>query len=298
MVKWGMAQAAAVVDTDLVIIRDVFGLSIEELAELFHRRGASVREWARRGYRKTCRRALSASPASPGSSTASSSVLEFRRSSARRMRGSVVARFSPRSASMGSTRSTRISVASSAIAKIPQHPLAAVPPGRHLLPGVQTGVARSADTSFSKAKGGRWNPPGEFGALYLNASIAVAASQARHAHAGRAIKLFDLRPERRPQLAIFQVPVADVVDVVSDAALGDLGLPLAYPHAVPREACWPIARDARRLGIAGIASRSNAEATPLRWVGEELALFDSQPLPAPEKVRVAFSEWYPDPIPD
>ncbi|MBV8709252.1 MAG: RES domain-containing protein, partial [Acidobacteriaceae bacterium] len=55
-----------------------------------------------------------------------------------------------------------------------------------------------ADTSYSKRQGGRWNPPGEFGALYLNADVHVAAANARAQHAGRALKLFDLLPEARP----------------------------------------------------------------------------------------------------
>jgi hypothetical protein len=54
------------------------------------------------------------------------------------------------------------------------------------------------DMSFSKI-GGRWTPRGEFGALYLNATIRVAAAQARHQHEGR---------------ATFDVPTVTVVDVV------------------------------------------------------------------------------------
>ena len=41
-----------------------------------------------------------------------------------------------------------------------------------------------SDTSFSKTQGGRWNPPDRpgrpgFGALYLNATIALARANAR-----------------------------------------------------------------------------------------------------------------------
>ena len=46
-----------------------------------------------------------------------------------------------------------------------------------------------ADTAYSKQRGGRWNPVGELGALYLNATIQVAAANARAQHARRAIKL-------------------------------------------------------------------------------------------------------------
>ncbi len=46
---------------------------------------------------------------------------------------------------------------------------------------------------------GAGSTPGEFGALYLNATVRVAAANARAQHSGRAIKLFDLLPEARPE---------------------------------------------------------------------------------------------------
>jgi RES domain-containing protein len=152
------------------------------------------------------------------------------------------------------------------------------------------------DMSFSKRVGGRWNPPGEFGALYLNATVRLAAAQARHQHEGRAIALFDLRPERRPMLASFDVPPVTVVDVVTAEAIRSLGLPATYPVDVAWEACRQIARAAYQRGLAGVAARSAAEARVNDVVGEELAYFDAQPaLDALD--GKAFAEWYPDPHP-
>lgn len=71
------------------------------------------------------------------------------------------------------------------------------------------------DLSFSKVHGGRWNPPGDFGALYLGGSEEVAAANARRQHRGRAIGLFDLRPERRPVLVTVEVPEGTVLDAVT-----------------------------------------------------------------------------------
>ena len=153
-----------------------------------------------------------------------------------------------------------------------------------------------ADTAYSKERGGRWNPPGEFGALYLNATTQVAAANARAQHAGRAIKLFDLLPEARPELVTFDVPMVDVVDAFTPHGIEALGFAANFPYGVPWPPCQAIARHAHAARLAGVAARSNAEATATAFVGEELALFEEVALGAP-LVRRHFNEWYPDPIP-
>lgn len=153
-----------------------------------------------------------------------------------------------------------------------------------------------ADTSHSKRHGGRWNPPGEFGALYLNATIQVAAANVRMRHAGRAIKLFDLLPEARPELVTFDIPKTSVLDACTSRGIARLGLAENFPYGVPWPPCQTIARTAHAAGIVGVAARSAAEATPTRFVGEELALFDPVS-PAPPPSRRRFANWYPDPIP-
>jgi RES domain-containing protein len=152
------------------------------------------------------------------------------------------------------------------------------------------------DTSYPKTAGRRWNPPGEFGALYLCATIAVAAANARHQFMGRAIKLFDVLPAARPELVTVDVPNLDVVDVVTPRGVAAVGLPPGYPYGVPWPPCQAIARDAYADGVAGVAARSNAEATATSWVGEELAVFDGVTGLA-QVSRDAFALWYPDPIP-
>lgn len=152
-----------------------------------------------------------------------------------------------------------------------------------------------ADTTYAKMHGGRWNAAGAFGALYLNATKKVAAAQARHQHAGRAIGLFDLRPVRRPDLATFAVPRLRAVDAVSNDGLRRLRLPQTYPIGVEWAPCQRIARRAFAASLAGVAARSAAEARPTSGVGEELAVFDTLAL-VPTK-RVPFASWYPDPAP-
>ena len=159
------------------------------------------------------------------------------------------------------------------------------------------GWADPLDAAYSKARGGRWTPPGEFGAVYLNQSIEVAAANARAQHAGRAIGLFDLSPSRRPSLLNVDVVPSSVVDIVSPRGIDRAGFPVEYPFGVSHASCWPVARRAYgEVGIAGIACRSNAESTAEYAVGEELAWFDRAPMLAVGRRRT-FAEWYPGPHP-
>ena len=151
------------------------------------------------------------------------------------------------------------------------------------------------DTAYSKAFGGRWNPSGEFGALYLNANVQVAAANARAQHAGRALKLFDLVPSARPELVTVDVPPLDVVDAASSAGIAALGFGEGFPFGASWPQCQAIAREAKAAGVPGIVSRSNAEATPTRVVGEELAIFEG--FAVAQRDRRPFAAWYPDPIP-
>lgn len=155
-----------------------------------------------------------------------------------------------------------------------------------------------SDTSYSKRHGGRWNPAGAFGALYLNATIEVAAANAREWHRHRAIKLFDLRPQRRPQLEAFRIRAQAFIDAVSHAGVTALGLPETYPHGVGWDRCQPIGKRAYDAGLPGVACRSAAEARPRSWLGEELAVFDAA---APTLKRVGgrknFGDWYKDLVP-
>ena len=154
------------------------------------------------------------------------------------------------------------------------------------------------DFSFSKERGGRWNPSGAFGVLSLNATVAVAAANARVQHRGRAIGLFDLRPDRRPRLLQVHVPNSVVLDVVSKSGVRDLRLSPQFPWNVPHERCQPIGlRAYLSAEFRGIASRSAAECTSDEWLGEELSWFDSSPFLPENGPRRSFARWYPDPIP-
>ncbi|HEX4769472.1 MAG TPA: RES domain-containing protein [Bryobacteraceae bacterium] len=161
---------------------------------------------------------------------------------------------------------------------------------------VAPGWVDPANTAYSKQNGGRWNPAGEFGALYLNATIQVAAANARAQHAGRAVKLFDLLPAARPELVTFDVPVITALNASTSDGIAALGFPSSFPYGIPWPPCQAIAREAHGAGLSGVASRSNAEATAISVIGEELALFEKFAVLKP-RARSKFQQWYPDPIP-
>jgi RES domain-containing protein len=151
------------------------------------------------------------------------------------------------------------------------------------------------DTSFAKRHGGRWNPAGAFGVLYLCATISVAAGNARRAYEGEIATLFDLLPERRPDLQVVTVAPIRVVDAATDSGLRSLRLPLTYPAGISWKRCQVIGKRAYGRGEKGIACRS-ADATDRANVpieGEELVVFDRAIRCVTRRERLPFARWYP-----
>jgi hypothetical protein len=145
----------------------------------------------------------------------------------------------------------------------------------------------------ARRRGGRWNPPGSFGVVYLDASLELARAQVRHRLEPRSVRPEDLEPDQGPILVHTRVPQDQYVDAVSDEGLAELGLPATYPvdrrgAAIPHTVCQPIGQAAWDAGERGIACRSAAHAAPPD--AEELAFF------ARRRLRVqrteAFADWY------
>ncbi|HVA37856.1 MAG TPA: RES domain-containing protein [Candidatus Dormibacteraeota bacterium] len=148
------------------------------------------------------------------------------------------------------------------------------------------------DTSYAKALGGRWNVAGSFGALYLNATIEVAAANARRLHEGELYSLDDLRPEMQPDLVPFDVERRPFVDAVGRNGLRALRLPPRTPYGVPHGPCQEAAARAYAAGELGIAAHSAADANATSFVGEELAVFDRAVGAAKARRRIRFDRWY------
>jgi hypothetical protein len=150
------------------------------------------------------------------------------------------------------------------------------------------------DTSFARSMGGRWNPPGSFGVLYLNRDKHVARLQADHRLAGHPYGIEDLEPAEQHDLVVVDLPEADRLDCVSDIGLEAVGLPHSYPRMadgepVGHDVCQQIGQRAHEARHTGIACRSAA--TGATSSDEELALFEG--LTALEvKDRRPFAAWY------
>jgi RES domain len=152
------------------------------------------------------------------------------------------------------------------------------------------------DPTFARDRGGRWNPPGSFPALYLNEDLVTARINLRRFIAGWPYEPEDLRDDTGPVLVGALLPRGQqVADVHTPAGVAAVGLPATYPLddaglLVVHHVCQPIGVAARTRGLRGVRCRS-AQA-PL-GAGRELAWF---PATARSRARVAesrpFTDWF------
>jgi RES domain-containing protein len=154
--------------------------------------------------------------------------------------------------------------------------------------------ANPLDTSHAKARGGRWNAPGLFDVLYLNATVEVARAQVQWMYEGYPYGPEDLEPAEAAVLLTVDVATADYVDAVTAGGLAALGLPSTYPldetgKVVEWEPCQQVGHamyEAGESGMACISAAPNAS-------GEELALFARDGQPPATLVRIqTFDDWY------
>jgi len=152
------------------------------------------------------------------------------------------------------------------------------------------------DPSYFKTKGGRWNPPGGFGMLYLNSSDHMARAQVDHKLAGTPFDIDDLDPAEQHDLVEIELSSQDFLDCVSDAGLQAAGLPASYPldgsgATVGHAVCQPVGASAYAEPLCGVACRSVARrAAP---DDEELGVFDRDVTSmVRQTARRTFSDWY------
>jgi hypothetical protein len=152
------------------------------------------------------------------------------------------------------------------------------------------------DTGHSKSAGGRWNPPGSFGALYLNRDVAMARLQVDHKLTGLPYTVEDLDESQQHDLVEVDVSEHEWLDCVTDAGLAAVDLPVSYPRdsagtTIGHAECQPIAQAAFDVRLPGVACRSAVDGAPPD--GEELAVFDTTTGQAVTLGRrLAFRDWY------
>ena len=155
------------------------------------------------------------------------------------------------------------------------------------------GWADPLDPSFSRERGGRWNPPGRFAVVYLNSSMQLARAQLRTKLGRRGLEPEDLIPTAAPLLVDVRVPEDHYADVVTARGVQAAGLAPTYPldaagRVVPRETCRPFGVLAHREAIPGIACRPAVAKAPVG--SEELTYFGRRRLKLLKRRR--FEDWY------
>ncbi len=144
------------------------------------------------------------------------------------------------------------------------------------------------DGAYSAAHGGRWNAPGSFPVVYLNATVDMARAQVQHQLSGGPWSPADLDPG--PVLVSTDVSLDAYVDVVTDDGCRALGLPAEYPSAVDHPQCQLIGQRAWDGGYPGIACRSAVLSAPKG--GEELAWFQRGDIRLLSAEISDFDKWF------
>jgi RES domain-containing protein len=152
------------------------------------------------------------------------------------------------------------------------------------------------DTSYPLRRGGRWNPPGSFGVLYLNRDLRMARLQVLHKLSGHPYAVEDLVEAEQHDLVDVEVAGREWLDCVTAAALESVGLPVTYPRhrngrPVRHADCQPVGQAAFDDGRPGIACRSAAAGASS--TDEELGVFDRD---VDASVRMTgrhpFADWF------
>jgi RES domain len=152
------------------------------------------------------------------------------------------------------------------------------------------------DMSYSRQPGGRWNPPGSFGVLYLNRDLRMARLQVLHKLSGHPYGVEDLDEAEQHDLVDVEVAEREWLDCVTAAGLESVGLPVTYARhrngrPVQRTDCQPVGQAAFDDGRPGIACRSAVSGASL--TDEELGVFDRDVEAGVQMTgRHAFADWF------
>lgn len=151
------------------------------------------------------------------------------------------------------------------------------------------------DASWAQQRGGRWNPPGSFATLYLNADVGTARRQIVRLLEDTVVEPDDLAADAYELVGAHLPDGEAAADIVTDGGVAAAELPPSYPadadgQRVAHEVCQPIGVQAHAAALDGIHCRS---AATLDGAGRELAWWprDRRPAPAADRRRVPYGRW-------
>ena len=101
--------------------------------------------------------------------------------------------------------------------------------------------------------GGRFNPPGEFGAIYVAVERATALRELARQAAFLGFAVDELLPRTMLRLRLH---VRRVLDLTDESVCHAWGLAGSDMSQISHDDCWEIARAARRSGYESISFRS------------------------------------------
>lgn len=152
------------------------------------------------------------------------------------------------------------------------------------------------DPGFAQARGGRWNPPGSYPALYLNEDRTTARLNLRQFISQWPYEPEDLRSDNGPMLIGTVLPRDQrVCDAHTPEGIRSLGLPRTYPYdsdgnRIPHERCQQAGERAKRQRLRGVRARS---AQSRDGAGRELAWFPANSRSkAKRTLALSFDDWY------
>jgi len=171
-----------------------------------------------------------------------------------------------------------------------------IPDGQRWLRVAARGWGDPLDTVFSEPRGGRWNPPGSFPVLYLNADLYTARAQILALLEGQPVRPEELEDDAYVLVAATLPGRQSVADAISARGLAALGLPKSYPRdehgrRIARTACQPVGAAVHASGLRGVSCRSAATSD---GTGRELAWFPARRSSRAKQVGrpVAFGVWW------
>ena len=127
----------------------------------------------------------------------------------------------------------------------------------------------SLDTSGSLKAGGRWNPKGEFGALYTALTEETALAELQRLAERQGLSLGELAPR---DLAAIRVALSRVLDLTDKEILAQLGITQDEIARNDVSLCVEISRAAHTLGFEAILAPSATRRGTVLVVYPELLL--------------------------